>query len=150
MASILQAYFADIEVFHERSDQTPTQAEVNTMIAFLSGDLPVMEAARFLTYRTTLSQSIIAMKTRKSFLWYFINKIAVDLPLAQPRIVDLLQIIRTLKPGTCVSGDGSDIVFPHDTWLNLEGWTNKWADSINSKASCPLTILLNTNLNSRL
>lgn len=146
MASILQAYFADIEVYDEQSDQTPTQAEVNTMITFLSGNLPVMDAASSLIHRTTQSTSNIAMKTRKSFLWSFINKLAVDLPQVQPLIVDLLQIIRTLKPAKTVLGEGSLIVCPNDTWLNLDGWVNKWADSINSKPSCPPTTLVITNL----
>jgi hypothetical protein len=41
MASTLQDYFANIEVHDEHSDQTPTQVEVDTMIAFLSKELPV-------------------------------------------------------------------------------------------------------------
>ena len=131
MASILQAYFADIEVYDEQSDQTPTQTEVNTMIAFLSGDLPVIEAAQSLTKRTTHSTAIFDLRTRRSLLWSLINKIAVDLPLVQPRIVDLLQIIRTLKP----TKEVSNTVCPDDTWSSLDGWINMWADSINSKTS---------------
>jgi hypothetical protein len=132
MASLLQAYFANIEVYDEQSDQTPTQAEVNIMTDFVSGDLPAAEAARSLTHRTTQATSIIAMHTRKSFLWSFINKIAVNLPVVQPQIVDLLQTIRTLKPAKTVPGEGSNIVCPDDTWSKLDGWPNKWADSINS------------------
>jgi hypothetical protein len=120
------------------------------MIAFLLGDLPVIEAARSLTKRTTHSTSIFDLRTRKSLLWSLINKIAVDLPLVQPRIVDLLQIIRTLKP----TKEGSNTVCPNDTWSILDRWINMWADLINSKTSFNHFIyyipIYNSRLRSRL
>ena len=132
MPSIIQAYFATIEVYDGQSDQTPTQTEINNMIAFLSGDLPVNVAASSLTLRTTQSPSMMTMKSRKSFLWYFINEIAVHLPLLQPQIVDLLQTIRVLELLGTVPGEGFNNFCTEHTWSKLEGWVNKWADSINS------------------
>jgi hypothetical protein len=129
MPSIFQDYFANLEVHAEQSDQTPTQVEVDTMIFFLSSEIPMIEAAYSLTLRTTQSTMIDTMKLRKSSLWYFINEIAVKLPSVQPLIVDLLKEIRTLGLAE-VFDEGSNHVPLGDTWAKLDSWTNKWADSI--------------------
>jgi hypothetical protein len=141
MASNLQDYFANIEVHQEESDQTPSQSEVDTMIAYLSEEIPVTEAARSLTRRTAQSTSIDTLKLRKSGLWYLINEIAVNLPAVQPLIVDLLKTIRTLGLPE-VTDQGSNYVVLGDTWSKLDAWTNRWADSINSKISFQLLLFI--------
>lgn len=134
MNAPLQDYFATVEVHEEESDCAPSEREIDTMKAFLSFELPVAEAARSLTRRASQSTELFPMKIRKSMLWSFINNTAVDLPLAQPLIVELLKTIRTLDPRESLSGSDSKSICPVDAWSTLEGWHNKWGDVINCKA----------------
>lgn len=122
----LQEYLQNVEVYDEQAEQAPAKSEVDTIQAFLSGNLPANEAAQRLARRPFQSTSTLTKKLRMSMLWSFINNIAVNLPSTQPLIVDLISAIRNSKPvGASVNAE--------DNWSTLGTWLNKWGDSINSK-----------------
>ncbi len=140
-----QEYFNNVEVYDEEAEQAPAKSEVDTIQAFLSGNLPANEAAQLLARRPTQPTVALTKKLRMSMLWSFINNIAVAFPSTQPLIVDLLKEIRKSEP----VGAHRDPANREANWSTLGTWLIKWGDSINSKRF-PLPPSLKARANSPL
>ncbi|XXH00015.1 hypothetical protein Hte_006356 [Hypoxylon texense] len=128
MDPTFQEYFKSVEIYDEQAEQAPAKSEVDTIQAFLSGDLPANEAAELLARRPTQPTVALTKKLRMSMLWSFINNIAVAFPSTQPLIVDLLKEIRKSEPVGAHVGPADR----EANWPTLGTWLIKWGDSINN------------------
>ncbi|KAI1399768.1 hypothetical protein F4819DRAFT_463745 [Hypoxylon fuscum] len=131
MEPIFQEYFKNVEVYDEQAEQAPAKSEVDTLQAFLSGNLPANQAAQLLARRSAQPSSTLTRKLRMSMLWSFINNTAVALPSTQSLVIDLIQAIRKSKP----EGERAGVRNSEDNWSTLGTWLNKWGDSINNYES---------------
>lgn len=141
MEPIFQEYFKNVEVYDEQAEQAPAKSEVDTLQAFLSGNLPANQAAQLLARRSAQPSSTLTRKLRMSMLWSFINNTAVALPSTQSLVIDLIQAIRKSKP----EGERAGVRNSEDNWSTLGTWLNKWGDSINSKR-IPLLLFLRKSM----
>ena len=107
--------------------------EVQALKSFMNDIITVKEAAERLTKRTSTAANLLDVNDSLFALWIFIANVAIDLPLSQPRIVELLRAIQKLPDVDLPGGEGADYISLNqgELWKELPSWGNTWADTSN-------------------
>jgi hypothetical protein len=114
-----------------------TDSQIQTLKECIEGTISTDEAAKQITAHPEASSTPVEIKQRLGGLWTLLNDTAVALPSAQPKIISLLQTIRTLPKAREPHGEGEGCVDLEDGyyWRELTDWASNWADSFNFHAS---------------
>lgn len=110
-----------------------TEHQLATLKVCIEGRMGSREATEELSKHPDASPTPLELQQRLAGLWDILNTTAVELPIAQPTIISILQNIRKLPPVKVPTGEGEDY-FDFDDgyfWRELTGWANDWADSYN-------------------
>lgn len=111
-----------------------TSSQLNALKAcLLDKTLTASQTAKDLTIHPEISTTPLEMQQRVAGLWTLLNDTAVDLPSSQPKIIAILQTIRTFPRIDIPSGEGEDDFDFDDgyVWREVTGWAIDWADNFN-------------------
>lgn len=117
---------------------TSTDTQINIPKACLVEEtLTTEEAAKQLTAHLEASPTPVELQQWLAGLWTLLNDTAVYLPSSQPKVIAILQTIRTFPKIDEPRGDDEDVFDFHDgfIWRELTNWANDWADNFNHHAS---------------
>ncbi|KAK7398074.1 hypothetical protein QQX98_012560 [Neonectria punicea] len=110
-----------------------TQDQIVGLQACVNGKKTPEDAAKLLKTYPEASPTPLELQQRLGGLWTLLNDTAVGIMSAQPKIIAILQVIRTFPNVEEPKGEGGDYMDFDDGffWRELTGWANDWADNYN-------------------
>ncbi|KAK7427984.1 hypothetical protein QQZ08_005415 [Neonectria magnoliae] len=110
-----------------------TRDQIVALQSCVNGEITPEDAAKLLTTYPEASPTPLELQQRLAGLWTLLNDTAVGIMSAQPKIITILQVIRTFPKVEEPKGEGEGYMDFDDGffWRELTGWANDWADNYN-------------------